>query len=308
MFKIFNKLSLGLAGLFLASASLSAQQADQYLEVKFIPENGVEKIVARYNGQKAADFDVTTYINENISEGDIIVNGAIRADLEYTRIKFDSRKIENAESAHFCQTTSTETRPFFGVASSAMDDFSGVLLERVIDGTAAHEASFEAGDVISFINDSEIRSTCDFKIAVSKLEVGEEIQVTYDGEAEGQQKEVVVGSREHHLISWKTCAVATTTVEVQQNITSLRNTAAFEVFPNPSNGVSTLTFKNESKGELNIKVYDLQGKLILTQDKIDFEGYYEEEINISNQPAGIYLVEMSLNGEQFTKELVVTRK
>ena len=189
-----------------------------------------------------------------------------------------------------------------------MDDFSGVLIERILEGTAASRASLEAGDVISHINDTEIRSTCDLKIAVSKLEIGEQIEITYDGAADDLKKDIIVGSREQHRISWKTCAVATATVPVQQNVTPIEDAAAFAVFPNPSNGISTLTFENESRGALNVRVYDLQGRLILAQDKPNFDGYYEEEINISNQPAGIYLVELSLNGKKYTKELVIARK
>ncbi len=306
MFKSINKLSLAISGLILSSASISAQQVDQYVEVKLMPENGTEKVVTRYDGQKAADFDMTAYINENISKGDIIVNGLVSGELELTRIKFDSRKIDNAANASFCQTKSTTTKPFIGIASIGMDDFSGVLLERIVDGTAASKTSLEAGDVISYINNKEIRSTCDLKIAVSKLKVGEQIEVTYDGGAEVQKQDLIVGSRDQHLITWETCAIAT--VPVQQNITSLSNTAAFEMFPNPSQGLTKLTFENDSKGELNIKVYDLSGKMIMEQDKLDFEGYYEEEINIFGQPSGIYLVEMTLNGEKFTKELVIANK
>ena len=308
MFKFIKKVSFAITGLVLSSAALSAQEVNQYVEVKLIPEKGAEKVVTILDGQKAANFDLTTYINDNISKGDIIINGQVVSDFEYTRIKFDSRKIENAANASFCESKSSETKPFIGIASTGMDDFSGVLLERVIDGSAANHAALEAGDVISYINDKEIRSICDLKMAVSKLEIGEQIELTYDGHMDNQKQELKVGSRQQHLITWKTCAVATATVDVNQNVTALRNTAAFEVYPNPSNGVSTLTFENASKGELNIKIYDLQGKLVLEQDKLDFEGYYEEEINISGQPAGIYLVEMSLNGEKYTKELVIARK
>ena len=80
------------------------------------------------------------------------------------------------------------------------------------------------------------------------------------------------------------------------------------MFPNPSEGVSTLIFENENRGELNIKVYDLQGKLVWEQAKVDFEGYYQEEINLTNSPSGIYLVKMTLNGEQYTEEMVITNK
>ncbi len=307
MIKLFNKLSLGLAGIFLASASVSAQDVTHYVELQFFPDKG-EKVITKYDGEKAANFDITAYINEHVSNGDIIVNGIIRSDAEYTRIKFDSRKIENSQSATFCQTKTTEAKPFIGVASSGMDDFSGVLLERIIDGSAASRASFEAGDVISYINDTEIRSTCDLKIAVSKLEIGEQIEVTYDGSMDDLKKDVIVGSREQHKISWKTCAVATATIPVQQNVTEIEEAAAFAVFPNPSKGISTLTFENESRGILNVRVFDLQGRLILEQGKPNFDGYYNEEINISNQPAGIYLVELALNGKKYTKELVIARK
>jgi len=304
---LYNKLPiLGLA-LFTGLGTIHAQH-DQFVEIKFTPSGSSEKEVKTVVGEDVETFDLTAYINENINNGEIIINGRLTNDITYTRISFDSRKIED-KNASFCQTVRTEVKPFLGVASSGMEDFSGVLLERIIDNSSAAEADFQAGDVISYINDREIRSVCDLMSTVKRLEIGQEVEVTYNTGAENTKKNVSIGSREHNYITWKSCGpVATAEIEVtHEDVKPTIADHAYELFPNPSTGVSTLTFEHDSRGELTIEVFDLQGKRIFKQDKIDFDHFYKKDINIANQPSGLYLVELTLNGESFTKELVIQR-
>lgn len=310
MTQIFNKFNL-LAGLLaLGSIGLNAQQnAEQSITVNFTPNGKTVKQSKTYTGAEAENFDITAYINDNIDKGDIYIRGLKSNDLEYSRIHFDSRKFDTKDDVYFCESVKSESKPFIGIATTGMDDFSGVLLERVINESAADEAAFYAGDVISYIDDYEIRSVCDLKIAVSKLDVGQEVEVTYDRTTPEDKKNMVVGSRKVHSVTWKECAVdPNPEVQIATAVAAEIADHEFGIFPNPSNGISTITFENESKGMLSIEIFDLQGKRIYTQDKIEFDNYYEEEINISNQSSGIYLIELSLNGKKYTKELVVAQK
>ena len=309
MTRFFNKLPiLGLA-LFTGLGTVHAQH-DQFVEIKFTPAGSSEKEVQKFVGEDAETFDLTAYINENIDNGDILISGRLSNDITYTRITFDSRKFAD-NKASFCQTVRSEVKPFLGVATSGMEDFSGVLLERIIDNSSAAKAEFQAGDVISYIDDREIRSVCDLKSTINKLEVGQQVEVTYNEGADNIKTFLNVGSRDFKYITWKSCepaAVAEAEVEVIQNeVKPASADLAYELFPNPSTGVSTLTFEHDSRGELSIEIFDLQGKRIFMQDKIDFDHYLKKDINVANQPSGIYLVELTLNGESFTKELVVQR-
>ena len=82
---------------------------------------------------------------------------------------------------------------------------------------------------------------------------------------------------------------------------------ATELFPNPSTGISTLTFEHEGRGKLSVEIFDLQGKRVFKKGKINFDTFYKEEINLSNQPSGLYIVELNLDGKKFTKELVISK-
>jgi len=308
MTKFFDKLFFGAAVIF-SSASLSAQHVDQFIQVSFTPHGTSQSEVTKYTGEEAENFDVASFINTHLEKGEIQISGRISSDLEYARLRFDSKKLDNASGLTYCESIDVEEKPFIGIASSGMDDFSGVLLERIIDNSAADVAAFTSGDVISYIDDYEIRSACDLRIAVSKLKVGQEIAVTYDDTDAIKVKNMVVGSRTHNYITWTPCSneiVTDLTLgdELAQEISANK----FKIFPNPSNGISTITFEDTTRGELSMEIYDLQGKRIYEAEKINFEGLYEGQINISNQPSGIYLIEMSIGDKKYTKELVVARK
>jgi len=309
MTQIFNKLTILAGCMAFGSMTLSAQHADQFITVNFTPNGKTVNQTKTYQGADAENFDITAYINDNIEKGHIKISGRKSSDLEYTRIHFDSKKIKDAEGATFCKSVKTEAKPFIGIASSGMDDFSGVLLERVIEESAADQATLTSGDVISYIDDYEIRSVCDLKVAVSKLDIGQQVEVTYDRVTPKDLLNLTVGSRQQHIVTWDVCTEEQTpNVQITTEVAAELADHKFDIFPNPSSGVSTITFENASKGELNIEVFDLTGKLIYTQDKIEFENYFEDEINISNQPSGIYLVELFLNGKKYTKELVIAQK
>jgi len=302
MTPFFNKLSILGLTLFAGLGNAIAQH-DQFVEIKFTPNGSTEKEIVKHVDKEAENFNLTDYINDNINKGEILISGRLSSELSYTKIRFDSRKVSD-KNANFCESIKSEIKPFIGIGSIGMDDFSGVLLERIIDDSAADEAAFHAGDVISYIDDNEIRSVCDLLSTVRKLEVGQQISVTYNDGGADDKRDVVVGSREVHQVTWKSCPV-TASVEIPVTHNTIASTPEYNVFPNPSTGISNLTFEHDSKGELSIEIFDLQGKRVFVQDKIDFDHYYEDVINIANQPSGIYIVELSLNGEKFTKELVV---
>ena len=260
-----------------------------------------------YVDEQAETLDLTTYINEHLDKGEIRVTGRLSNEEAYTRIHFDSKRIEDKD-ATLCSSVKTELKPFLGVASSGMEDFSGVLLEQVITNSAAEKANLHSGDVISYINNREIRSICDLRSAVNKLEIGKEAAITFNSGNANHTKNVVIGSRVNKRISWSICeAQVEPSIAISETeIKAVTPKYDYEVFPNPSVGLSTLTFKHDGTGELSITIFDLNGKKVYIQDKVDFEGYYEEQINISNQPSGLYIVELDFNGKKFTKELTIT--
>lgn len=80
---------------------------------------------------------------------------------------------------------------------------------------------------------------------------------------------------------------------------------ALSFYPNPSNGQFALSFQAPEEGNLNIEVRDLQGRTIYEESASDFNGIYQNNIDISGESAGVYFLTVTLNGRSMTKKLVM---
>ncbi len=76
-------------------------------------------------------------------------------------------------------------------------------------------------------------------------------------------------------------------------------------YPNPSDGKLNLRFRTPQEGELEISVYDLDGKSVFNDYFQRFGGVYREEINLSDKKDGIYLLEIKLDNRRLTRKIVI---
>ena len=101
-------------------------------------------------------------------------------------------------------------------------------------------------------------------------------------------------------------AANTSNIEYSQDISSdlveVENNSEVLVsaFPNPSNGRFCIQIKNAENID-NIEVINIQG---ITVYKTGSEPYNEIFIDITNQPTGTYLVNVSLNGKIQTTKII----
>ena len=78
-------------------------------------------------------------------------------------------------------------------------------------------------------------------------------------------------------------------------------------YPNPSSdGRFKVRFRVAEENELNIKVFNLEGKEVFNRYFERFGGLYSESIDLSGQKEGIYLLEISQGKERVTKKIVIT--
>jgi Secretion system C-terminal sorting domain/PKD-like domain len=75
-----------------------------------------------------------------------------------------------------------------------------------------------------------------------------------------------------------------------------------ELFPNPNEGKFTLRYYHESGGEVEICMYDMQGKLILCETRNAEAGENSWVIDAGELPTGIYLVRAGSNYLRFLVE------
>jgi hypothetical protein len=79
----------------------------------------------------------------------------------------------------------------------------------------------------------------------------------------------------------------------------------FSIYPNPATQISTLELTGFDGEIVNWQLLDMTGR-IWQQGKTQVAGnLYEEGIQLSQLPAGMYLVKVMLEGKVYTEELVV---
>ncbi len=81
----------------------------------------------------------------------------------------------------------------------------------------------------------------------------------------------------------------------------------FRLWPNPTNNVFKIQFTNSDTNNVNIGLYDLQGRQILNTFKESKANIFTEEINIQNIASGIYLLTIQQGNKRITKKVMVSR-
>ena len=75
-------------------------------------------------------------------------------------------------------------------------------------------------------------------------------------------------------------------------------------YPNPSAGKFSLQFKAPAK-PTSVKVLSLEGKEIYSEELSGFEGSYENEIDLTDQKRGIYLLRVQQGSRTINKKIVI---
>lgn len=78
---------------------------------------------------------------------------------------------------------------------------------------------------------------------------------------------------------------------------------AYNLYPNPTNGVFYIESQSKTNEELTVTVYNLEGKIVLLDNMLDGS---EKSFNLQNTPAGTYVVMISnKNTVLSTKKLIL---
>ncbi|MGL2966119.1 phospholipase D-like domain-containing protein [Flavobacterium sp. XGLA_31] len=78
-------------------------------------------------------------------------------------------------------------------------------------------------------------------------------------------------------------------------------TTAFAVYPNPTSGIFTIAVKNTPLDKVSLKVYDVMGRSVYSNQ---YSSLVNEQISLSNQASGIYMIRMESNGQTWNYKVV----
>lgn len=80
---------------------------------------------------------------------------------------------------------------------------------------------------------------------------------------------------------------------------------ALKLFPNPASGLANALLDLKGNNDVQLKIYDLTGKVVLDRNYGVLNGPQQLPLNISTLPQGLYQVSVIVNGMPITKKLVI---
>jgi hypothetical protein len=78
-----------------------------------------------------------------------------------------------------------------------------------------------------------------------------------------------------------------------------------EVYPNPNSGQFKLDFDNDYIGDLNIKLYSVNGSVIKQLDLNKSSNKFTCNFDLDNIAAGTYYIDITTTKENFTKAVII---
>jgi len=81
--------------------------------------------------------------------------------------------------------------------------------------------------------------------------------------------------------------------------------ANLDVYPNPSRDVFNISFTSESIQDLRVRILNVVGEVIISEDLDQFVGEYTKQINLHENAKGIYFLEIETNDGVVNKKLVL---
>ena len=77
------------------------------------------------------------------------------------------------------------------------------------------------------------------------------------------------------------------------------------VYPNPTRGLFNISFVSEKIDDFEITLIDAFGKLIIQEDKKDFIGELTKQVDLSEYPRGIYMLQIKTRNSFVSKRIVL---
>jgi enediyne biosynthesis protein E4 len=98
-----------------------------------------------------------------------------------------------------------------------------------------------------------------------------------------------------------TCETYTSTNSIKANHPDL-----LEVYPNPTNGSLTITYKNQAPGAVNLGIYDMNGREINRfVNEYQQDGLYNISFDTEDLPDSFYFIRLNSNGNTETRKVII---
>ena len=78
-----------------------------------------------------------------------------------------------------------------------------------------------------------------------------------------------------------------------------------DIYPNPSRDVFNISFKTANKQDITLRIRNIVGEEIYTEELNQFDGKYTKAISLKNYPKLVYFLEINTIEGTINKKLVL---
>ena len=78
-----------------------------------------------------------------------------------------------------------------------------------------------------------------------------------------------------------------------------------DVYPNPSRDIFNVTFTSEDAQDLEVRIINVVGEVVYTEDLQQFVGEYTKKIDLATYAKGIYFLEINKGSGIISKKLIL---
>ncbi len=304
--------------------------------------DGHESLVEERRSYKPGESVAIDYVRDGKSETTeaILQERSFQMYCKPGNFNWESNGKFDPFDYHMKYRAKMNTGPFLGVSPAKDYNGQGAKIGKVYDNSAAKTMGLEENDIITSVNGETIADFEDLKKAVGEMEQGDKIKVEFLREGKKMKKSGELKARSEsfkYCYNYKCCDkngpnccsksrasahVIIMNIEIDdisvEDSEMLRENSGMDItdksdmriesiefLPNPSSGVFKLGFKPVNEGRVSVRIVDMNGKTVYEEDMGAEKIRYDLDIDISDQPDGIYFLTLSQNGKQFNKKLIV---
>lgn len=265
-----------------------------------------------------------------------------RSDLFFQQGNIDDNMKELlGENGHFNYDFDVNTKQdaaFLGVTPrDESADVTGVMLGKVVAGSAADKMGLKADDRILKLDGKKVNRFSQLAEIIAAKKAGDELSVEFERDAKTttvkgklgkradapQSKRIIRMNPSNITPSDKTHSFVTKEVNVvielkdcnkeDEEVLAAPAKVDFskelginriEFSPNPSNGQFQLNFDLPEQQNTRVMVLDGMGRKVHEELLNNFDGHYSNRIDIGSQPNGVYFLIIAQGEKQFTRKIV----
>ena len=94
-------------------------------------------------------------------------------------------------------------------------------------------------------------------------------------------------------------------LDIEMPIDNSLDVNSLNLYPNPNDGIFSLNFESAIEGDIEVKVYTSDGRLVYNEIKGDFSGLFIQDINIQGNSRGVYFLMIRQGDQTFSKKFIV---